>query len=123
MNRNLYMPDSTGTHVILSKAHVNVGQRTGLSFTTSAAPNSPDGGLSGVSLISPLIQQATFTRCGAATAEMCTIAPRQSGRDLDNAETGQQPPRGQQHFHVGSGRLERKPRLYLVRHRYGWRPK
>ena len=48
VNRNLYMPDSTSTHVILSKAHVNVGQRTGLSFTTSPAPNSPDGGVSGV---------------------------------------------------------------------------
>jgi hypothetical protein len=43
VKRNLYMPDCTSNHVILSKAHVNVGQRTGLSFTTSAAPNSPGG--------------------------------------------------------------------------------
>jgi hypothetical protein len=48
VKRNLYMPDCTGNHVILSKAHVNVGQRTGLSFTTSNVPNSPGGSISGL---------------------------------------------------------------------------
>jgi hypothetical protein len=43
VHRNLYMPVCFGTRVILSKAHVNVGQRSGLAFTELPAPDSPGG--------------------------------------------------------------------------------
>jgi hypothetical protein len=41
--RNLYLPCLRSDHVEITRAHVNPGQRTGLTFTTLAAPMSPAG--------------------------------------------------------------------------------
>jgi hypothetical protein len=41
--RNLYLPCLRSDHVEIARAHVNPGQRTGLTFTTLATPVSPGG--------------------------------------------------------------------------------
>ncbi len=46
VNRNLYYPCQAGNHVEILKAHVNPGQRTGLTFTTKVLPTSPGGQVS-----------------------------------------------------------------------------
>jgi len=46
LKRNLYYPCQAGNHVEITKAHVNPGQRTGLTFTTKVLPASPGGAVS-----------------------------------------------------------------------------
>lgn len=46
VNRNLYYSCAASNHVELIKAHVNPGQRTGLTFTTKVLTNSPGGAVS-----------------------------------------------------------------------------
>ncbi len=41
--RNLYLPCVQGNHIHISKAHVNPGQRTGLTFSPVDTPASPGG--------------------------------------------------------------------------------
>jgi hypothetical protein len=44
--RNLYYPCAATDHIEVSVAHVNPGQRTGLTFTTKVLSNSPGGAVS-----------------------------------------------------------------------------
>jgi hypothetical protein len=44
--RNLYYPCAASNHVEVTIAHVNPGQRTGLTFTTKVLSNSPGGAVS-----------------------------------------------------------------------------
>lgn len=46
LSRNLYYPCGATDHVDIVVAHVNVGQRTGLTFTTHSLPPSPGGAVS-----------------------------------------------------------------------------
>ena len=43
--RNLYLPCVQGNHIHVSRAHVNPGQRTGLTFTNVDTPASPGGSI------------------------------------------------------------------------------
>src|SRR2546425_1928219 len=43
--RNLYLPCVQGKHIHVSRAHVNPGQRTGLTFTNVDTPASPGGSI------------------------------------------------------------------------------
>jgi hypothetical protein len=43
VNRNLYYPCAAGDHVEITRGHVNVGQRTGITYTNLNAPPSPGG--------------------------------------------------------------------------------
>ncbi len=46
LSRNLYYPCGAGNHVDITVGHVNPGQRTGLTFTTTSLPASPGGTVS-----------------------------------------------------------------------------
>jgi hypothetical protein len=46
VNRNLYYSCAATNHIEVIVAHVNPGQRTGLTFTTHVLPNSPGGAVS-----------------------------------------------------------------------------
>src|SRR5207244_12767066 len=43
--RNLYLPCVQGNHVHVSKAHVDPGQRSGLTFSSTDTPASPGGSI------------------------------------------------------------------------------
>ncbi len=44
VKRNLYLPCGDGSSIQITKGHVNPGQRTGITFTTTNTPASPGGG-------------------------------------------------------------------------------
>jgi hypothetical protein len=57
-NRNLYLPCIRTDHVEIAKAHVNLGQRTGLQFSLVDTPKSPGGA------VGQLFSSLTVDRAG-----------------------------------------------------------
>src|SRR3989441_5266591 len=58
VNRNLYLPCIRTDHVEIAKAHVNLGQRTGLQFSLVDTPKSPGGA------VGQLFSSLTVDRAG-----------------------------------------------------------